>query len=69
MYPASPTGRFFSMIFALFGIPLNGILFANLADYFGSKVPPSSLYIGVRRNDYFNYWLTLVRNGKYIRRC
>jgi len=38
MAPASAIGRFFCMVFALFGIPLNGILLANLADCFGSKL-------------------------------
>ena len=38
MAPTSATGRLFCIAFALFGIPLNGILFASLGDYFGAKV-------------------------------
>lgn len=35
--PSTPTGRVFCIFFALVGIPLNGILFATLGNYFGSK--------------------------------
>ena len=40
MAPTTSAGRLFCILFALFGIPLNGILFASLGDYFGSKVKP-----------------------------
>ncbi|KAI9562265.1 hypothetical protein GHT06_013230 [Daphnia sinensis] len=36
--PSTPSGRVFCIFFALFGIPLNGILFATLGNYFGSKL-------------------------------
>lgn len=31
-------GRLFCIVFALLAIPINGILYAKLGDYFGSKV-------------------------------
>ncbi|XP_059350433.1 uncharacterized protein LOC130685524 isoform X2 [Daphnia carinata] len=36
--PSTPSGRVFCIFFALVGIPLNGILFATLGNYFGSKL-------------------------------
>ncbi|XP_063591678.1 open rectifier potassium channel protein 1-like [Penaeus indicus] len=38
MSPATPWGRVFCIVYALFGVPLNGILVAVLADIFSGKV-------------------------------
>lgn len=47
--PESPTGRIFCILYALIGIPLNGIIFATLADFFASKV--SNMYRQFEENE------------------
>lgn len=36
--PTSTLGRYFMIAYALVGMPLNGILYAYLGDYFGKRV-------------------------------
>lgn len=36
--PTTTFSRYFMIVYALIGMPVNGILFAYLGDYFGSKV-------------------------------
>lgn len=36
--PTQTFGRYFMILYALIGMPVNGILFAYLGEYFGSRV-------------------------------
>lgn len=36
--PTQTFGRYFMIVYALVGIPVNGILYAYLGDYFGETV-------------------------------
>lgn len=49
MSPATPWGRVFCILYALVGVPLNGILVAVLADIFSSKVVNSHVRARAKR--------------------
>ncbi|XP_037788183.1 uncharacterized protein LOC119583662 [Penaeus monodon] len=49
MSPATPWGRVFCIAYALFGVPLNGILVAVLADIFSCKVVNSRVRARAKR--------------------
>ncbi|XP_063614548.1 uncharacterized protein LOC134787670 [Penaeus indicus] len=49
MSPATPWGRVFCIVYALFGVPLNGILVAVLADIFSGKVVNSRVRARAKR--------------------
>lgn len=42
--PNSTFGRMFMILYAIIGLPLNAIMFANLGDIFGTTVRPSYLF-------------------------
>ncbi|XP_042894140.1 uncharacterized protein LOC122267977 isoform X2 [Penaeus japonicus] len=60
MSPATPWGRVFCIIYALFGVPLNGILIAVLADIFSNKIVNSHVRARAKR---YESWLGVATDA------
>ncbi|XP_042855277.1 open rectifier potassium channel protein 1-like isoform X2 [Penaeus japonicus] len=60
MSPATPWGRVFCIIYALIGVPLNGILVTVLADIFSNKIVNSHVRARAKR---YESWLGVATDA------